>query len=62
MKHAQCASIKVIDGHAEITPNKNLGPEKGFEPIVEETIAVPIIDSKNLGRYCSVPSKDATNR
>lgn len=49
MKHAKCANIKDVDNHIEFIPNKNLGPEKGFEQIEEETIAVPIVVNRQVG-------------
>lgn len=44
MKMAQRVSIRVLDNQIKITPQRNLGPKEGFEPIADATVFFPIGD------------------
>ncbi|WBY08728.1 hypothetical protein PIB19_04610 [Sphingomonas sp. 7/4-4] len=44
MKAAQCVSIDVGDDQVEITPQRNLGPKEGFEPIADAAVLFPVED------------------
>ncbi|OYW44537.1 MAG: hypothetical protein B7Z08_09375 [Sphingomonadales bacterium 32-68-7] len=44
MKTARRVSIDVVDDHVKITPERNLGPKEGFEPIADAAVLFPVQD------------------
>jgi len=48
MKNARCASIKEVDGIVELTPSRNLGPERGYEPFEDAAIVVRTGDRERI--------------
>jgi hypothetical protein len=45
MKAAQSVSIYIADDQIEITPQRNLGPKEGFEPIAAAALLFPVEDA-----------------
>jgi len=49
MKEAKRVSVRVIDDHLKLTPQRNLGSKEGFEPIPDEAVVLSLDDMSAAG-------------
>lgn len=49
MRNARCTNIKEMNEYIELTPNRNLGPSEGYEPISEAKIVLTLKSHDRIG-------------